>query len=180
LNVSLAKWRFLWVNLVYLVFVVGCTSNSAGTPNVTAPPADEEGAVRKKFAELQSAIAGHDAATLWTLLDAKSQADAERAAKEIQAAYAKAGADEKVKQAETLGLSGPDMAELTGPGILKTKRFKKRYSELPESKIEKVVIQGENAVVHYVESDGDQEKLILLRSGAQWKVWLAIPKLPQS
>jgi hypothetical protein len=154
-----------------MVFAAGCTAHPPAGPS-----ADEEGAVRAQFLALQAAIEKNDAEKIWVMLDAKSQADAERAAKEIQANHAKAGAEEKARQQEMLGLSGPDMAGLTGIGLLKTKRFQRKYGELPESKIEKIVIEGDNATVRYVEPDDDHEKLIFIRRDGLWKAWLAMPK----
>jgi hypothetical protein len=110
-------------------------------------------------------------------LDSRSQAEAEQAAKSIQTAYAKAGAEEKAKQEEALGLTAGELSGLTGKGFLKTKRFPGKYRELPESTIEKVTVEGDNATVHYLEPDGDKEKLILVRQEGQWKVWLAMPKV---
>jgi hypothetical protein len=136
---------------------------------------DEEAAVREKFAELQAAIKDHDSDKLWALLDARSRADAERAAKDIQTAHAQAGAEEKTKQEESLGLNGDELAKLTGMGFLKSKRFHGKYHELPDSQIEKVVVQEDSATIHYLEPDGDKEKAILVRQGGQWKVWLTMP-----
>ena len=105
--------------------------------------------MRQKFAELQSAIKNRDAEKLWALLDARSQTDAERAAKNVQTAYNQAGAEEKKKQEEALGLSGTELAKLDGKGFLKTKRFQKKHHEIPDGKIDKVDIQGENATVFF-------------------------------
>jgi hypothetical protein len=143
------------------------------------PTADEEGLVRGTFAEMQSAIKDHDTDKVWALMDSKSRADAEKTAKDIQGAHAKASAEEKAKEEESLGLTGTELAGLTGQGFLKTKRFQSKYHELPDSTIEKVAVQGDNATVHYLEPDGDKEKLILVRQDGQWKVWLAMPKVRQ-
>jgi hypothetical protein len=132
--------------------------------------------VREQFAELQSALKNRDTDKLWTLLDSKSQADAERAAKDIQTAHDKATAEEKAKQENMLGLTATELAGLTGKGFLKTKRFQKKYDELPDSKIERVVVQGDSATVYYLEPDGDKEKAILVRQDGRWKVWLTIPR----
>jgi hypothetical protein len=155
-----------------VVFAAGCSPKPAGPP-----AADEEGAVRARFAELQSAIKDRDADKLWLLLDTRSQGDAERSAKAIQAAYAKAAPEEKAKQEEALGLPGTELARLTGKGFLKSKRFQDRYREVPESKIEKVEVQGDSATVHYLEPDGETEKAILVRQDGSWKVWLTMPRV---
>jgi hypothetical protein len=172
--VSNLRWRSLVV--CFVAFVVGCAARPTESPS-----ANEEGAVREKFAELQTAIKDGQTEKLWALLANKSQSDAERAAKDLQNAHAKASAEEKSKQEELLGMSAKDLAGLTGIGILKTKRFQKKYRELPESKIEKVSVQGDNATVHFLEPDDDHEKLIFVRQDGQWKAWLAMPNvLPKS
>ena len=168
---SARTYRFSRAIFLLVAFALGCFSRS-----INNPAADEERAVREKFAELQSAIKSRDTDKLWALLDARSRADAERAAKDIQTAHAKASAEGKIKQEEALGLSGNELAGLTGVGFLKTKGFQGRYHELPDSKIEKVVVQGDSATIHYLEPDGDREKAILVRQDGQWKVWLTMPK----
>ena len=135
--------------------------------------------MREQFAELQSALKNRDTDKLWTLLDSKSRADAERAAKDIQTAHAKATTEEKTRQEEALGLTAAELAGLTGKGFLKTKRFQKKYHELPDGKIEKIVIQGDSATVYYIEADGDKEKAILVRQDGRWKVWLTMPRVSQ-
>jgi hypothetical protein len=159
-----------WTSVVYAALVLGC----AKPPD--SPPADQEAAVREQFAELQSALKNRDANKLWTLLDSKSQAEAERAAKDIQTAHEKATAEEKAKQEAVLGLTATEVAGLTGKGFLKTKRFQKKYDEVPDSTIERVVVQGDSATVYYLEPDGDTEKAILVRQDGRWKVWLTMPK----
>ena len=166
--------RLGWTSLLGIVVALGCSSKPSDR-SVTG----EEDAVREKFAELQSAIKSHDAERLWALLDTRSRADAERAAKNIQTAYNQAGAEEKAKQEEALGLSGTELAKLDGKGFLKSKRFQKRYHEVRDGKIDKVVIQGENATVYFLEPDGDNEKAIFVRQEGQWKTWLIMPKLSQ-
>jgi hypothetical protein len=161
----------LRMSILVLVAAVGCTAKPAEGPRI-----DEEEQVRQRFQELQAALKNQDVEQLWALLDRKSQADAERAAQAIQAAYAKADPEEKSKQEETLGLSGAELTALTGPGFLKTKRFVRKYHELPESTITKVALQEDNATIHYLEPDGDKEKLLLVRQEGQWRCWLTMPK----
>ena len=163
-----------WAALLLVVFAAGCSSKPAGPP-----AADEEGAVRARFAELQSAVKDRDADKLWLLLDTRSQGDAERSAKAIQAAYAKAAPEEKAKQEEALGLPGTELARLTGKGFLKTKRFHGKYHEVPEGRIDRVTVEKDSATVYFLEPDGDKEKLILVRQEGQWRVWLTMPKVGQ-
>jgi hypothetical protein len=160
-----------WTSILCVAVVLGCSKGP------DSPPADQEAAVREQFAELQSALKNGDTDKLWTLLDSKSRAEAERAAKDIQTAHDKATAEEKAKQEDVLGLAATELAELTGKGFLKTKRFRKKYDELPDSKIDKVVVQGDSAIVYYLEPDGDKEKAILVRQDGRWKVWLMMPRV---
>jgi hypothetical protein len=153
-----------------MIVVLGC---SKATDHSSA---QDEGEVRQKFTELQLALKDRDTDKLWALLDSKSQADADRAAKVIQTTYAKASAEEKADQEKALGLTGAELATLTGKGFLKSKRFQGKYHEVPDSKIEKVVVQGDSATIYYLELDGDKEKTILVRQEGQWKVWLTMPK----
>jgi hypothetical protein len=71
------------------------------------------------------------------------------------------------------------LAKLDGKGFLKTKRFQKKYHEIPEGKIDKVDIQGESATIYFLDDEGDKEKAIFLRQDGQWKAWLTMPKISQ-
>jgi hypothetical protein len=51
-----------------------------------------------------------------------------------------------------------------------------KFPEVPQGTIEKVSVQTESATIHFVEPDGDHEKLILIREDQQWKFWLKIPR----
>jgi hypothetical protein len=76
---------------------------------------------------------------------------------------------------EKLGLPGAEIAQLTGPGMLKTKRFARKYYELFESEVQRVTVQAENATVYWLEPDGDDEKTHFLREDGKWQAWLFIP-----
>jgi hypothetical protein len=158
-----------------LALAVGCSSQSTGLP-----AADEEGAVRAQVAALQSAIKAGDVDKLWMMLVRHSIIEAERAAMDIQNAYVKAGAAEKAKKEEELGLPGAELAGLRGKGIFKTKGFQGKYHELPDSTIEQVTVKGNDATVNYLEPNGHKEELILFRQDGQWKVWLEMPKASPS
>jgi hypothetical protein len=166
---------FILVCILLLPFAMGCNSKPLESPKF-----NEEPALREKFMELQAMIKTQDAVKLWAMLDTKSQADAAREAKNVQALYAQATAEEKRKQEESLGLTGSDMTQPIGLWVLKTKQFHQKYGELAESKIEKMAVEGNSGTLHYSEADGDQEKLIFLREDGQWKVWLSMPKLVPS
>jgi hypothetical protein len=165
--------RLTWLTCFCAVFAVGCSKTTDNSSS------SEEGRVRETFTALQAALKDRDVDKLWKLLDSESQADAQRAAKVAQAAYARADANEKSEQEKTLGLPGDQLAELTAAGFLKTKRFHGKYDELSESKIDKVTVQGDKATVAYTEPDGDKEKVSLVRQDGQWKASLPMPKASQ-
>jgi hypothetical protein len=152
---------------------------AAGLTNAARGQAGEDKEVREAFTAFAQAIKVKDAGKIWNLLDKDSQAAADRAAKSVRTTYGKAGADEKKKLETALGLPGADLAKLTGEGFLKTKGFHGKYHEVPGSKIDKVVIQGNRAIVHYVEEDGDKERLRLIKQDGKWKVAAAMPPVPQ-
>jgi hypothetical protein len=114
------------------------------------------------------------------LLDSRSQANAERVAKAVQDAYAKATLAEKTELEKSLGMNGAELAALTGKDYLRTNRFQRKYQDLPGSTIENVVLQGDSATVYYLESDGDKEKAIFVRQDGQWKVWLTMPTMSKT
>src|SRR5262249_4485083 len=93
----------------------------------------------------------------------------------VKAAYARAKADRKAKLEKTLGLSGAELAKLTGQGFLKTKRFQAKYDEVPGSKVNNVKVDGDQATVTYTEEDGDKEKLRLFLQKGEWKVSAPMP-----
>jgi hypothetical protein len=156
--------------LIGLALAAGCSSNP------TAPGPNEEESVRQAFASLQAALKARDADRVWGLLDADSRAEAERAAQAVRDAYAKVDAAGRSEQEKALGVPGAELADLKGPGFLKTKRFHGKYDEVPESKVDKVAVQGDRATVNYTEPDGDKEKLTLVRQEGQWRVSLPMPK----
>ena len=159
---------------MFFGFTLGCSK----TTDIAA--GSVEGPVRESFAALQAALRARDEDKLWKVLDSDSRDEAERAAKAVQAAYAKADPAEKAEQEKALGLPGAELAGLTGAGFLKSKRFHGKYEELSESKIDMVTLQGDKATVAYTEPDGDKEKLSLIRQDGQWKVSLPMPKSKMS
>jgi hypothetical protein len=162
-------FRFGQTSILFVALALGCSK----APD--SPPLDEEATVRAQFAALQAAVKDGDADKLWSTFDNRSQADAERVAQTVQAIYAKAAPSEKIELEKSLGLSGGELAVLTGKDYLKTKRFQGKYHDVPGSTIEKVVIQGDSATVHYLESDGDKDKAIFVRQQGKWKAWLTMP-----
>jgi hypothetical protein len=171
------------VGFLVLVFVPGCGDRPADPAAPTAPAksAEESGpeaekTVRGRFKEVQEAVKLRDTNKVWGLLSKKSRAEAEQSARDNRASYEQADPQERTKLDEALGLSGPEVAGLTGPGMLRTKRFLRKYNELPESEVEKVTVQGDTATVYWLEPDGDHEKTVFLREDGQWKAWLWIPR----
>src|SRR5262249_20249012 len=154
-----------------LLFALGTLSLA---PAVLWAGGDDQ-KVRAVFQSLQKALKAGDAATIWKLLDTESQEAAARNAKPLQGAYAKANANKKAQMEKALGVSGGELAKLTGEGFLKTKRFLGKYNEVPGSKIDRVVVEGDRATLHYIEEDGDKESFRLARQGKEWKLAVPIP-----
>jgi hypothetical protein len=165
--------RLLGVILFATAFAAGCPKPAE------RPGGNDEEAVREAVSAFQAALKARDADKLWQLLDADSRADADRAAQAVRDAYARAGPEQKAEQEKALGLPGAELAALTGTGFLKTKRFHGKYDELPDSTIDKVTVQGDQATVAYTEPDGDKEKLTLVREEGKWKVSVPMPKAGQ-
>jgi hypothetical protein len=161
-----------WAAVAVLSCLAGC-----GKPADPAAPAQGEEEVRAAFVAFQDALKAKDADKLWSLLGADNQADAERKAKGVRDAYSKADAKERAEQEKALGLAGAELKSLKGVGFLKTNRFLgyNKYKEIPGSKIDKIDIKGDKAVVNYTEDDGDPEKLELIRESGKWKVVAPMP-----
>ena len=115
-----------------------------------------------------------DQEKLWSLLDTKGQGEADTYAKMIQVTYGKSNDDEKAKLEKAFGLSADEMNKLTGKLYLKSKPFLKKYHEVPGSKIDKVTMEGDKAIVNYIEADNDKEKLELVRQDGKWKLSIAV------
>lgn len=162
-----------WLGLLLLGIATGCASKPPEDP-----ASKDEPVLRQRFAELQNAIKNGETDKLWKILDSRSQAEAEKTAQAIRAAYTSAGPEQKAKQEAALGVSAADLADMTGKTILSSKPFQKsKYHELPDSKIERVVGTGDDATIYYLETDGDREKLIWTKQDGNWHVWLAMPKI---
>ena len=155
------------------VILAACGCSKPATPPAAG---SEEEAVQKAFAALQEAMKAKDGEKLFGLLDAESQADAERAAQSVKDAYAKATPADKSEKEKELGLSAAELAALDAKGFLKSKRFLGKWHEIPDSKFEKATAQGEKATLNYVEQDGDHEKLSYVKQGGAWKVSIPMPK----
>jgi hypothetical protein len=149
--------------------VAGCSSKDS-------PASKEETAIKEVFTAFQKALKDRDGDKLWDLLDKDSRADADREATTIQTEYSKADDKEKKKLEEALKVSSTELSALTGKVFLKSSRFFGKYHEVPESKIDKVTIQGEKATLNYIEPDDDKEKFTLVREDGKWKLVVPMPK----
>jgi hypothetical protein len=161
------------IRAVWGVAVPACVAVVLGAAGPVT--AGGEDAVRKAFTDFQAALKAKDAAKVWQLLDGDSQADAERAATKLRQGYNKAGPEKKAQLEKVMGLPGPELAKLKGEGFLKTKRFLAKYDEVPTSKIDRVVVEGTTATVHYTEPDGDKETLRLKELKGKWKLVVPMP-----
>jgi type II secretory pathway pseudopilin PulG len=152
----------------------GCTQK----PNAVANESnkEKEQAVRAAFAALQAAVKAENQEKLWDLLDNRTHAELERRAQKIREAYDKADDAEKSRMAATHVLPGAELAKLTGSGFLKSKQFLKRYDELPECKILRVIVSGEKVELHYGDESGDDEILNYVWEEKAWKAQPAIPE----
>jgi hypothetical protein len=141
---------------------------------IPAVRAADEDDVKAAFTAFQAAIKSGDHGKLWAIVDATTQAEADKYAAKVQASYAKSGDDEKAKLEKAFGLSADEMSKITGKLILKSKPFLGKYREVPGSKIDKVTFEGDKATVHYTEEDGDKEKLPLVKQDGKWKLTVAV------
>ncbi len=160
-----------WSSAVRTVVALLCTAVATGSAT-----ADDTDVLHKKFDDLQAAVKAKDGDKLWDLLSEKSKNDSEKISKEVREAYAKANAEEKRKQEASLGLSAKELSKLSGKEFAKSASVWRKFRDLPGSKIQRVVIAGDNATVNYLETDGDREKMIFLRQGNEWKAWLILPR----
>jgi hypothetical protein len=165
----------IWTMTAILFLLAGCSPPADSAAPTKSAKGEEE--ARSTFVAFQEALKAKDANKLWSLLDSDSRADAERKAKSVRDAYAKANAKERAEQEKTLGLAGAELKLLQGGGFLKSKRFLgyNKYNEIPGCKIDKIDVKGDKAVVHYIEDDGDKETLKLVREEGKWKVVAPMP-----
>jgi hypothetical protein len=155
--------------VLVLALLVGCSKTGTTDKGVEAP-------VRQVFEEFGTALKTKDAAKMWALLDPDTQAEATKMAQEIQEHYVKASKEQQAEWDTNLGLTSAEVSGMTGQGIVRTKRFLGKYEEIPESKIQNVVIKGEVANVHYLEPDGDKAILVVKHKEGKWKVAPDLPK----
>jgi hypothetical protein len=132
--------------------------------------------IRQAFTALQKAIKGRDADKIWGLIDTDSQADANRAAKAVQAAFAKADDKGKGEFEKKYGLTAKELGAMTGKLFIKSERFHGKYYEVPGGKIESVKVKGDTARITFKEEDGDIEKFSMVKQKGEWRFTIPMPK----
>ena len=119
---------------------------------------------------------------------------AEAAAKHIREEFAKVKDDDakKLEMEKKYTFTGTDkesgdklgdlnLAELTGKTVLKTHQFHKRYDDVEEATIEKLVIAGDKATITWKSKDGDKGEpgtnpLIMYKQKGEWKAYMTTPR----
>jgi hypothetical protein len=170
--------RFGWLVVLASSALAGCSGeapNRSGPQGGSSPDAEAE--VRAKFAEVQSASKSQDPNKLWDLLSGRSQADADKEAKGIRAAYRQGSPEQRGKQEKEWGLPGGELAKLTGARFLETRVFRHKRDEVAGGKVTRVRAEGDSATVYFDDPEGDKEKLRFVREDGQWKAWMTIPKV---
>jgi hypothetical protein len=162
---------FRWFGILTLAALAGVVADAA-----PAAQGKAEDDIKAAFKDLQGALKAKDAGKIWNLIDSDTQADAEKDAKKVKAAYKKADDKGKTELETLLGLTADEFTKLDGKLLLKTKRFLGKYDEIIDSKITGVTVQGESATVDYLEADGDKVKAQYTKQGGAWKVALPMPK----
>jgi len=167
---------FLTVSLICAISLVGCNPPAAKDKPADASKKSEE-EIKTAFATLQAAIKAKDADKIWSLLAKDSQDDTDREAKAVKEAFSKLAEKDKPEYEKKVGLSAKELTEMTGKLYVKSKSFfTGKADEIPDSKLDKVVVAGESGTVHYIEDDGDKEKLVVVREQGQWKFAVPVAK----
>jgi len=154
---------------ILITFFVGCSGSSL-------KPSGDDADIRELFTSFQDAMKAKDGKKVWNLLDADSQADAERAGEAIRAEFNKDLPEEKAALAKKLGLSVQAAGAMSGLDFINSTRFMGKYDEIPESKLDKITVTGDKATIEYIEDDGDHQKIQLNRQNGQWKLSLVMPR----
>jgi hypothetical protein len=132
--------------------------------------------IRTAWGQLQKAIKARDPEAIWVLIDGDSQSDANRAAKLVQASYARASDKEKPDLEKKFGLTAKELADMNGKLFIKSNTFHNKYFEIPGSKITGVTLKGDKAKLMTVEDDGDKVTFSLSKQKGAWKFVLPMPK----
>jgi hypothetical protein len=146
---------------------------------VTYAGGQAETDVRARFKQLQDAINAKDSAKVWAMSTTKTQEAATKVAKGIQDKFAKANDAGKDKLAKIVGLPKDAVAKMTGQDYFKTPAFNEKFSELadPKTKIEKVVLKGDKATVHFIEPDNDKVTIDFVVQDKEWKAEIKVRNL---
>jgi hypothetical protein len=156
------------------LLLAGCTAPAEKTP---AKGGDrDEAEVRQVFTDFQAALKQRDGARLWDLLAEDSRQDADRRAKGLKDDFAKADEAKRAEMEKNLELPAHALPILDGKGYLKSKQFFGKYHEVPDSKLKDIAVKGDKAQLNYVEEDGDEERLQLVREQGHWKLLVEMPK----
>jgi hypothetical protein len=131
---------------------------------------EEEDKVKEAWSAFQEAVKARNGDKIWDLLDSASRASVEKFALSYKSKYKKADAAAKKELEKNLELTADELAGLTAPHFLKSKRYYGKYQEVAGSKLDKVSVDGDKATVFYTEEDGDKEKLSLRREKAKWRI----------
>jgi hypothetical protein len=154
-----------------LLFGAALAVGTVVSPMCHASDADD---AKAAFIAFQKALESKDPERIWSLLDAKTQADADKAAAALKTNYGKAKAAEKAALEKAFGLSADEIKDVTGKVYLKSKRFVGKYHEIPGSEFKKATVDGDKATIDYTEADGDKEKLSLVKQDGKWKVSIRV------
>ena len=169
--------RLLVSLVVGSLCLIGCSPATPPVSRVDETKKKDEDEVKQGFKALQTALKAKDADKIWTLLVKDSQDDAGRQAKAVKETYGKLSDKDKPAYEKKLGLTGQEVAEVTGKLYVKSTSFLRgEVDELKDSTLDKVVFTGDNAVVHYTEEHGDKEKLPAVREQGQWRFAVPVPK----
>lgn len=166
------RFRFSTTGVLFLSALIVATPTSYGQK--AGKKGEDE--IRQAFVALQKAIKAKDGDKIYDLLAKESQIDADREAKALKDAYAKADEKGKAEFQTKFDLTAKELADPTGKHYVKSKRFYGKYHEIPDSKIEKITVSGDMGTVRYVEEDGDKIKQEVVREQGKWKFVMKIPK----
>jgi hypothetical protein len=170
------RGRWGAAGLLLAALASGCSAPAPPTGGSPAAAGDEQ-QLRVRFDNIRAALRAADADRLWSLLDGQSQAEAERVAAALRSAYDRADLAGRAKYETDWGLAAAELAGLTGKGLLRSKRFRDRHHEAAAGTFDGVAVQGDSATVYYRDAEGDREKLLLVRRGGEWRLWLRMPRV---
>jgi len=161
-----------------LVALASLTAGLFVATAMAAPSAGgDEAAIRDNWKELQVAIAKKDTGKIWSLVSSKAKAEADKVAAEAKDEHAKLDAAGKAKQAKQTGVPAATLAKMTGQDYFKSSAFMEKYVEVSDSKIDKIVVSGDKATLHYIEEDMDKRQLEYVKQDNAWKADVVVSKL---